>query len=330
MADINVKWVMPALQALTAAAIITITFTVSAQPAYPSKPIRIISPYAPGGSVTAMARLVSQKLGESLGQQLIVDNRPGGNTVIGADALVKSAPDGYTIMAMALDHVIVPSLVSTPYDVIRDFAAVATLASSEYVLVVNPKVPADTLQEFIALAKSKPGQLNFGTSGNGSGIHIAAEFFNLLAGVKVQHIAYKGSGQALTDLMGGQVQMMFTSPVNGIPHIRSGRLKAIAYASEARSPVLPQVPTFAEAGLAGFEMKTWYGILAPALTPKEIINKLSTEIAKMLNMPDLKEQLASQGVDPFISTPDQFAALMRADMVKFAKVVKAANIRIEN
>ena len=324
------KRVMPALQGLAAAITIMFSFVVFAQPIYPNKPIRIISPYAPGGSVTAMARLVSQKLSDSLGQQLFVDNRPGGNTVIGADALAKSAPDGYTIMAMALDHVIVPNLVSTPYDAVRDFAAVATLASSEYVLVLNPKVPASTLQEFIALARARPGQLNFGTSGNGSGIHMAAELFNLLTGVKIQHIAYKGSGQALTDLMGGQVQMMFTSPVNGIPHIKSGRLKAIAYASETRSPVLPQVPTFAEAGLAGFEMKTWYGILAPAGTPREIISKLATEITKMLNTSDLKEQLASQGVEPFISTPEQFAALMKADMAKFARVVKAANIRIEN
>jgi len=324
------KRVMPALQGLAAAITIMFSFVVFAQPIYPNKPIRIISPYAPGGSVTAMARLVSQKLSDSLGQQLFVDNRPGGNTVIGADALAKSAPDGYTIMAMALDHVIVPNLVGTPYDAVRDFAAVATLASSEYVLVLNPKVPASTLQEFIALARARPGQLNFGTSGNGSGIHMAAELFNLLTGVKIQHIAYKGSGQALTDLMGGQVQMMFTSPVNGIPHIKSGRLKAIAYASETRSPVLPQVPTFAEAGLAGFEMKTWYGILAPAGTPREIISKLATEITKMLNTSDLKEQLASQGVEPFISTPEQFAALMKADMAKFARVVKAANIRIEN
>ncbi len=324
------KRVMPALQGLAAAITIMFSFVVFAQPIYPNKPIRIISPYAPGGSVTAMARLVSQKLSDSLGQQLFVDNRPGGNTVIGADALAKSAPDGYTIMAMALDHVIVPNLVSTPYDAVRDFAAVATLASSEYVLVLNPKVPASTLQEFIALARARPGQLNFGTSGNGSGIHMAAELFNLLTGVKIQHIAYKGSGQALTDLMGGQVQMMFTSPVNGIPHIKSGRLKAIAYASETRSPVLSQVPTFAEAGLAGFEMKTWYGILAPAGTPREIISKLATEITKMLNTSDLKEQLASQGVEPFISTPEQFAALMKADMAKFARVVKAANIRIEN
>jgi len=324
------KRVMPALQGLAAAITIMFSFVVFAQPIYPNKPIRIISPYAPGGSVTAMARLVSQKLSDSLGQQLFVDNRPGGNTVIGADALAKSAPDGYTIMAMALDHVIVPNLVGTPYDAVRDFAAVATLASSEYVLVLNPKVPASTLQEFIALARARPGQLNFGTSGNGSGIHMAAELFNLLTGVKIQHIAYKGSGQALTDLMGGQVQMMFTSPVNGIPHIKSGRLKAIAYASETRSPVLSQVPTFAEAGLAGFEMKTWYGILAPAGTPREIISKLATEITKMLNTSDLKEQLASQGVEPFISTPEQFAALMKADMAKFARVVKAANIRIEN
>ncbi len=321
---------MKSVSAMLMLALLAAAGNSAAQQAYPGKPIRMISPYPPGGSVTAMARLVSQKLTDSWGQQVIVDNRPGGNTVIGAEALVRSAPDGYTLMTIAADHVIVANLVKTPFDAIKDFAPVATIASSEYVLVVHPSVPAGSLQELIALAKARPGQLNYATSGNGTGIHMAAELLKMLAGFDMQQISYKGSGPALTDLMGGQVQVMFSSPVNVIQHIRNGRLKAIAYAGDARSPVLPQLPTFAESGLSGFEMQTWFGVLAPAATPNDIISKLSTEITRLMGTADAREQLTKQGLAPFTSTPDQFAALMRSEMTKFSRIIKTAGIKLDN
>ena len=275
-----------------------------AQATYPTKPIRFISPFAPGGSTTAMARLIGQKLTESWGQQVIVDNRPGGNTIIGTDTLAKSTPDGYTIILTTNTHVINPSLIpKLPYDPIKDFAPVGTVYSSEFVLVINPTVPAGNLQELIALAKSRPGQLNYATTGAGGSGHLANELLNILAGIKTQHIPYKGAGPALVDLIGGQVQMFINNPLTVIPHIKSGRLKAIAITGEARVAALPQVPTFTEAGLPGLDVKPWFCVLAPAGTPKTIIDKLSTEIARIMAMPDVQDYLAKQGMDPFSSTP---------------------------
>ncbi len=301
-----------------------------AQPAFPTKSIRIISPYPPGGTTDQMARFIGPKLTESWGQQVIVENRAGGNTVIGSEAMVKSAPDGYTLLSILVSHVIVPNLVATPYDPVKDFAAVATIARTEPVLVVHPSVPANNLRELIALAKSKPGKLNYGSGGSGTVTHLSGEFFNILTGVKIQHIPYKGSAQALTDLVGGQVQMYYSPPIVAIPHIRDGRLKAIAVTGEKRLSALPQVPTFTEAGLHGFDVGTWYGFLAPAATPRTIVDKLNSEIGKILAMPDIKQKLISQGMEAFISTPDQFAALMKADQAKFAKIIKTANIKLEN
>jgi len=302
----------------------------NAQEAYPSKPIRFIIPFTPGGSTSVLARLIGQKLSESWGQQVIVDNRPGGNTIIGSEALVKSAPDGYTILQVTPFHVTNPHLFpKLPYDPIKDFAPVATLVVSEFVLVLNPGVPANDLRELIALAKSKPGQLNYASTGNGGATHLASEFFNIMAGVKVQHIPYKGTVPALTDVIGGQVQMLFAIPIIAIPHINSGKLKAIAISGEKRWSAIAQVPTFTEAGLPNFDVKAWYGVLAPAETPKEIVNKLSAEIARILALPDIKEKLLGQGMDPFVSTPEQFAALIKADLAKYARIIKAANIKIE-
>jgi len=302
----------------------------AAQQVYPSRPIRIISPFAPGGGNDIMARLLGQKLSDALGQQVLVDNRPGGNTIIGTEALVKSAPDGYTILLVGSTHVINPHLLPTPYDAIRDFSPVATLAASELVLVVHPSLPANDLRELIALAKSKPGQLNYGSSGSGGTTHLAGEFFNMLAGVSTQHIPYKGSGLALNDLLAGQVQLSYQSPSAVVGHIKNGKLKAIAISGRTRASALPQVPTFAESGLPGLEVGIYYGVLAPAGTPRPIVDKLSTEMAKILATPDFKEKLASQGVDPFITTPEQFAALIRTDMAKYGRIIKAANIKLEN
>ena len=304
--------------------------SASAQQGYPNKPIRFIVPYAPGGSTSNVARLIGQKLTEAWGQQVIIDNRPGGNTVIGSEALAKSPPDGYTISLAASTHATVPHLLaSLPYDPIKDFTPVATLVTTQLVLVLHPSVPANNLQEFIALAKSKPGQLNFASVGTGSSTHLAGELFNNVAGVKMQQVPYKGTAPALTDLIGGQVQLNFDTPITSIPHIKSGKLKAIAITGKTRLAALPQVPTFAEAGLPNYDFQLWMGVLAPAGTPKEIVNKLNTEIAKILTMPDMKEKLVSQGLEPFVSTPDQFAALIKSDMTKFGQVIKTANIKLE-
>jgi tripartite-type tricarboxylate transporter receptor subunit TctC len=314
---------------VAAALALALAVPAAAQQAYPARPIRVISPYPAGGTTDLLARLIGPKLTEAWGQQVLVDNRPGGNTVIGSEALVRSAPDGYTLISILTSHVIVPSLVPTPYDLIKDFAPVATIASTQLVLVVHPSVPAKNLRELIALAKARPGQLNYASGGTGTVTHLAGEYFNMLAGVKTQHIPYKGSSQALTDIVGGQVHMYFSPPIVGLPHIKAGRLRPIAATGDTRIPALPQVPTAAEAGLEGFELNIWYGLLAPAATPKPIIDELSTEVARVLALPAIKEQLVAQGMTPLVSTPEQFAALIRTDFAKYKKIVSTANIKVE-
>jgi len=317
--------------AVLAAALVAVAGIAEAQQAaYPAKPIRMIIAFAPGGASDVLGRVVAQKLAEGLGQQVIVDNRPGGNTAIGTEALVRSAPDGYTILMAGSSHVTTPLLQHTSYDAIKDFAPIATVASTELVLVLHPSVPADSLREFIAVAKSRPGQLNYGSAGSGNSTHIAGEYFSILTGVQMQHIPFKGAGPALTALIGGQIQMCFCSPASSIPAIKNGRLKAIAISGEARLPALPQVPTFAEGGLAGFDVKAWYGYLAPANTPRDIIGRLASELAKVVAAPDVKERFAALGVDPFYIPPEKFAALVRDELAKHAKIIKTANIKLEN
>jgi tripartite-type tricarboxylate transporter receptor subunit TctC len=300
-----------------------------AQQTYPSRPIRIISPYAAGGSSSTQARLLARKLNEAWGQPVIVDDRPGGNTIIGSDAVAKAAPDGYTLLWQSSQHVITPLLFRTPYEVLKDFAPVATFTKTEVLLVLHPSVPANTLQEFLALAKSKPGALNYATSGIGGAPHLATELFSNMTGVKLTHVPYKGVSQATTDLIGGQVQMAFQSPVASIAHVQSGKLKAIAVSGDERLSALPNVPTFAQAGLNGFDARFWFGVLAPAGTPKGIVDKLSTEIAKVLAMPDVVSFLSGQGLDPYISTPAQFAALLTAETAKYEQLIKRNNIKAE-
>lgn len=300
-----------------------------AQQSYPQKPIRMIVPYATGGSVTILARYVSQKLSEAWGQQVIVDNRPGGNTVIGSEALVNSPPDGYTIMLTSMDLVTVPQLLGTTFDPIRDFLPVATLAVSDFVMVINPSVPANNLKDFIGLAKSKPGLLNFASAGGGSPAHIAAESFNIAADVKIQHIPYKGGAPAITDLIGGQVNLYFSPIITVLPHIKSGRLKAIATSGNVRSSVLPQVATFKEGGLSNLDISLWFALFAPSGTPKEVADKISMEVEKILRSPDFRDKLSSQGMEPFVTSSEQFATLMRSEFSKFGQVIKGAKIRIE-
>jgi tripartite-type tricarboxylate transporter receptor subunit TctC len=316
---------------LAVSLMMAIAGSATAQQAYPSKPIRLVVPYAPGGNTSVLARLFVQKLTESWGQPVIVDNRPGGNTIIGTEAVAKAPADGYTILLVTSSHVINPLLLaSLPYDAVKDFAPVATLAGSEYILVVHPSVPAGTLREFVALARSRPGQLNYATAGSGGINHLVAEWFSNIHGVKLQHIPYKGGGLAVTDLIGGQVQLSFQNTPAVVSHINTGKLRAIAISGEARSPALPQVPTFTEAGMRGFDVKIWFGILTRAGTAQAVIDKLAGEFARILGMPDIRDRLASLGVDPFIGTPKQFAALMQTEVVRYAGIIKSANIRLEN
>ena len=315
---------------LIAGMLMAVAGTVSAQD-FPSKPVRFIVPYDPGGNTTILARLVGEKLSQGWGQQVLVDNRPGGNTVIGSEAMVRSVPDGYTILLVTSTHVIGPLLnAKLPYDSVRDFAAVATLARSDLILAMNPGVPANTLQELIAMAKARPGELNAAAIGTGGITHLASEYFNIQAGVKTQHVPYKGTGLALTDLVAGQVQLFFAPPAAIIPFIKSGKLKGVAVTTENRMTALPQVPTFAEAGLPGYELKSWYGVLAPAGTVKRNIDRLSADIGRALAAPDIKKNFLAQDMAPFISTPEQFTAMMGAERIKFARIIKTANIKVEN
>jgi len=317
------------MRLLAAVAAVAIAGTAAAQSAYPAKPIRIITPYSAGGTTDILSRLIGPKLTESWSQPVIVDNRPGGNTVIGTEALVKSPPDGYTLLCILTSHVIVPNLAPTPYDTIKDFAAVATISSSALLVSTHPSVPVKSLQELIAFAKARPAQLNYASGGGGTVTHLAGEYFNILAGVKTQHVPYKGSAPAFTALLGGQVHMYYVPPIIAMPHLKTGRVRPLAFTGEARLSALPQIPTAVEAGLKGFEVTTWYGLLAPAATPRAIVERLNAEIAKVLAMPDVRERLSSQGMEPYTTTPDQFAALIKSDLAKYTRVIKTAQIKLE-
>lgn len=297
--------------------------------AYPSKPIRLILPYAPGGSTSVLGRMIGQKLTESWHQPVLVDNRPGGGTAVGSEIMVKSPPDGHTILLVTSTHTINPSLRAVPFNAVKDFAPVATLTRAPFLLAIHPALPARSLKEFIALAKSRPGQLDYSSSGAGTSNHLCVELFAMAAGIKLHHVPYKGGGPAIVDLLGGQVQLHMNSPVNLIPNIQAGRLRGIAVTGETRVAALPEIPTFNDAGVRGLNIVNWFGILAPAETPKPIVDKLSAEIGKILQMPDIREKLLAQGSDPWYAGPDQFAALIRSELDTYAKVIKAAAIKID-
>jgi len=315
------------IRAVLLAALLFISQGASAQ-AYPNRPIRLITPYAAGGTTDILSRLVGQKLTESWGQAVIVLNRGGGNTMIGTEALAKSVPDGYTLMLMAMPHVIVPLLLPAPYDPIKDFAAIGTVASNEQVLVVNPSSPVNNLQEFIALAKSKPGQLNFATVDSGGPGHLLMESLNAMLEAKMLQVPYKGSGPAMNAILGNEVHVYLAVPGPIIPMIKAGRLKALAVSGSERMSTIPDVPTFAEAGLQGFDARTWYGVLAPAGTPRDIIDKLSAEIARIVAMPDIQERLQTLAMTPFVSSADQFAKLMISDMARYKKIIETTHVKI--
>jgi tripartite-type tricarboxylate transporter receptor subunit TctC len=318
------------LRVVIAAALLTCSSLTVAQQAYPSKPIRLIIPYAPGGATTILGQLMRERLAQVWGQQVLTDNRPGGNTVIGSEAMVKAAPDGYTLLMVTSTHVINSVLLpNLPYDAVKDFAPVATLAAYEPVLLVSSALGVNTMQEFIALAKAKPGQINYGTAGgNGSATHLTGEYFNMLAAVKITQVPYNGTAPVLQALMANDVQMHITPPAIFISAIKAGKIKALAVGGETRLSSLPQVPTFAEAGLPAYQLKGWYAILAPAATPRAgVIDRLSGEINKALATPEMRDRLMSQEMQPFINTPDQFAALIKSETTKFDRIVKTANIK---
>jgi tripartite-type tricarboxylate transporter receptor subunit TctC len=304
----------------------------AAEQKYPTKPVRLISAYAPGGGNDTVARAVAQRLTEAWGQQVIVDNRPGGNNIVAGEALLRSSPDGHTILLVTAAHAINPILhPRQQYDVfVRDFVPVATLVSTDYILVVHPSVAANDVKEFIALAKSKPGQLNGAVSNTGGIQHLALEYFNVLAGVRLQAIPYKGGGPGMTDLIGGQVQLAFNNSLTVLPHVKAGKIKALGIGGESRLAVLPNVPTFAEAGLPGYSVRNWFGVVMPPRAPKALVDQLAAEIAKIQATPDFKEKLAAQGVEPFVLGPGAFAAFIKAEQAKYTKVIKAANIKIES
>jgi tripartite-type tricarboxylate transporter receptor subunit TctC len=293
---------------------------------FPSKPVRIIIPFTAGGTNDILARTLAPKLGEALGQPVIVDNRPGGNTVIASQALLASDKDGHTLLLPGNSHVVVPHLTKErlPFDSIKDFQPVATLARTGLFLVVTPSLPAADLKEFIALAKAKPGELNSAAPG-GSINQLATEMFNSVAGVKLVHIPYKGSAPAVADVMAGQAQLSFQTPATVLGNVKGGKLRALAISGATPFPD-PKVPTFAQAGLPGFDVELWFGLLAPGGTPRPIVDRLAAEINKIIQSADFREKVAAQGLEVFVSTPEQYGAALRAESEKFARIIKTANI----
>jgi len=314
-------------------AVFLAAFLAEAAPAqiYPSKPIRLIVPFAAGGGNDNVARLVGKRLADSLGQPVVVDNRPGAGGVVGAELAAKSAPDGYTLFLGGVgSHAINPNLnEKLPYDPIRDFAPVELLAQAPLILVVHPSVPARDVAEFIAYARAHPGRLNFASNGNGSSSQLAAVMFDSMAGVDMVHVPYKGLSPALTDLLSGQVQLMFSSVVAILPHIKAGKLRALAVTGATRLASMPDLPTIAESGLPGYEASSWYGILAPAGTPREIVAKLNAELSKALEQPEVRASLIAEGAEPAGGPPERFAAHIRTEKERLGKLIRDAKIRLE-
>jgi tripartite-type tricarboxylate transporter receptor subunit TctC len=297
---------------------------------FPVKPLRIISPFPPGGGNDTLARTIAPKLTESLRQNVLVDNRPGANTIVGSEILARSAPDGYTLILLPNVLAINPSLYpKLPYHPIKDFAPISLVGSSPMVLAMHPSVPAKDVRGLVALARTRAGQLAYGTSGNGSVGHMAGALFELLAGVKLQHIPYKGTAIMVTDVISGQISFTFGSALGVLPHVRSGRMRAIAVTGEKRSPAVPDLPTVAEAGVPGYSIVLWYGLMAPGATPGELVGRLNAEINKALADADIRNRLAAQGVDAVGGTPAAFAALIASDLKKYADLVKRAGMKAE-
>ena len=295
---------------------------------YPDRPIRFIVPFGPGGPGDILARVIGKRLADSLGQPVVIDNRSGASTIIGTELAAKSPPDGHTLLLISTTHAVNPSLFDKlPYDPVRDFAPVTLVASTPFMLVVHPAVPAQSVTELVALAKKKPRSLNYGSSGNGSSIHLTTELFSLAAGVELTHVPYKGSGPAFVDLIGGHIQMLFSSTVSSLPYVTSGKVRALAITSLKRAPSLPSVATVAEAGYAGFEASSWFGILVPAKTPSAVINRLLSDTRAAIQSAEVNDWLISQGAEPGGNSPAEFGAFFQAELGKWAKVAAAAKIQ---
>jgi tripartite-type tricarboxylate transporter receptor subunit TctC len=300
-----------------------------AQP-YPSKPVRIVVPSSAGGGTDIVARIVAPDLSKRLGQQVIIDNRPGAGTMIGIEVAAKSPPDGYTLL-MGLSTLAINSALykKVPYDPVRDFAPITEVVSSASIIVVHPSIPVKTVKELIAFARARPGQINYASAGTGTYPHMTMELFLSMARLKMEHIPYKGTGPAMIDLLAGHVGVMAGTILTTMPQVRAGRLRPLGISSTARSPVAPEIPTVAEAGLPGFESVQWYGMLAPAQTPKEIVHKLHGEMMRILQQPEIKERFAGDGADPVGNTPEQFAGFIQSELAKWAKVAREAGIKPE-
>ena len=313
-------------------AVVAVAFTTAAlaQP-YPSKPVKLVAPSTPGDAPDVIARLVADKLSTALGQQVVVENRPGAGGVVGSDYVAKSAPDGYTlIMGNAGSHGINAAVYTKlPYDIQRDFAPVSQVAVAPNVMVINPSVPANTVAEFIAYAKANPGKFSYASGGNGSSAHMSMELFKSMSGIDLQHVPYKGSSPALTDVVSGQVVAFIGNMPPTVPLIKAGKLRALAVTTKSRSALMPELPTITEAGLPGFETVAWFGVLAPAGTPPDVVNRLSAEIAKIAKSPEIRERLVAMGAEPVGSTPEEFKAVIDRDIAKWKPLAQKVGIKVD-
>jgi tripartite-type tricarboxylate transporter receptor subunit TctC len=298
---------------------------------YPSRPVKLVVPFPPGGPLDIVGRSIAQKLSETWGQSVVVDNKPGAGGNIGADIVAKSAPDGYTILMGALStHAVNPSLYAKmPYDAVKDFAPITMVAVTPNVLVVNAALPVNSAREFIAYAKANSGKLAFGSGSNGSAGHLAGELFKVDTGTDITHVPYKGGAPATQALLAGDTQFMFDNLANAMPQVKAGKLKALAVTTAERSKLAPELPTMAEAGLPGFDISTWFGLFAPAGTPKDIVAKWNAEVTKILNSPDMRERLVAQGAEPVPMSPEQFAAFVQSEIPKYARIVKVSGAKVD-
>jgi tripartite-type tricarboxylate transporter receptor subunit TctC len=320
---------MEQIRALVSVALACFALAAHAQD-YPVRPVRVVVPFSAGGPNDIIARLVAQKLSEALGQQFVVDNRPGAGGNLGTDSVAKAPPDGYTLLSAGPGSLIMnPLLNKVPYDTARDFAPVSLMATAPNVLVVHPSVPATSVKELIDLARAQPGRLNYASAGTGSSAHFAVALFAAMARVELAHVPYRGTGPGINDLVGGQVQLAIFGIPPVLPHVKMGRLRALGVTGKRRSPELPEVPTIDEAGVPGYEMNPWYGLLAPAGTPRAIVSRLSAEVSKIVHAAEMREKLAAQGAEPAGGTPEDYAAVIQADTAMWARVIKEIGIKVE-
>ena len=321
--------------ALHAAAIAAGIFTSGAAlaqsaPAYPVKPVRVIVPFAPGGGTDVTSRAVSQKLTERLGATFVVDNRAGANGIIGVETAAKAAPDGYTLVAISNSHTVNVSIYKkVPYDLVRDLAPIVEFTTQPFSLVINPSLPPKSIKELIAYARANPGKLNYGSSGTGGISHLSGAMFGSIAGVEINHVPYKGGTPAMIDVISGQIHMLFSTLLQANPHIKSGKLRVLAVTTPKRNSLAPELPTMQEAGVPGYDVSQWFGLTAPAKTPKPIVTRLNAEIVKILHEPDMKARIAADGADPVGGTPEEFGAHIKRDIAKWAKVVKQIGLQAE-